>query len=85
MNIIEKSDENDKLRFVVDSNEESLLSLLKIYLEADSDVDVVGVYREHHLIDKTEFLLKVKKGKASAVFKKALVSAKKDLESKKVK
>ncbi len=85
MNIIEKSDENDKLRFVVDSNEESLLSLLKIYLEADSDVDVVGVYREHHLIDKTEFLLKVKKGKASAVFKKALTSAKKDLELKKVK
>jgi hypothetical protein len=52
-------------------------------LEANSEVDIVGVYKEHHLVDETEFFLKVKKGKALDVFKKELVKIKKDLESKK--
>lgn len=85
MEIIEKFEEGNVLRILVDSNEESLFSLLKTYLENESDVDIVGVYKEHHLIDKTEFLLKTKKGKPLEVFKKALASVKKDLASKKIK
>lgn len=85
MKILEKVEEKDTLRILVDSNEESLFFLLKAYLEADSDVDIVGVYKEHYLIDKTEIFVKVKKGNPEAVFKKSLIKAKKDLLSKKVK
>lgn len=85
MEIIEKVEEGNVLRILVNSNEESLFSLLKTYLENESDVDIVGVYKEHHLINKTEFLLKTKKGKPLEVFKKALTSVKKDLASKKIK
>ena len=85
MNVLEKAAEDQVLRLVVDSNEESLFSLLKAYLENEADVEVVGVYKEHHLIDKTEFYLKTKKGKALDFFKKALKSVKKDLITKKVK
>ena len=85
MKVLEKIEEKDTLRVLVDSNEESLFFLLKTYLEANSEVDIVGVYKEHHLIDKTEFFLKVKKGDALAVFKKELANVKKDLAAKKVK
>jgi len=85
MEIIEKSQDGANLRFTVNSNEESLFSLLKTYLEQENDVDLVGVYKEHHLIDRTEFFLKTKKGDASAIFKKALGKIKKDLGSKKLK
>lgn len=85
MKILEKEGEKETLRIMVDSNEESLFFLLKTYLEAQSDVDIVGVYKEHYLVDKTEFFLKVKKGNALDIFKKSLTKIKKDLESKKVK
>ena len=85
MEIIEKSDKDNELSFVVVSNEESLFSLLKVYLEREADVDIVGQYREHHLVDKSEFYLKTKKGKAIDIFKSTLKKAKKDLDSKKVK
>lgn len=85
MEIIDKTDDGNVLSFVVDSNEESLFHLLKAYLESNSDVDLVGVYKEHHLIDKTEFFLKTKKGSASALLKKALKDIKKDLMEKKLK
>lgn len=85
MNIVEKSVKDNELRFIVDSNEESLFSLLKVYLEREADVDIVGQYKEHHLVDKTEFYLKTKKGKALDVFKATLTKAKKDLEGKKLK
>lgn len=85
MEIIEKVEDKQTLRIIVDSNEESLFSLLKAYLEKDSDVDMVGYYKEHHLIDKTEFFMKVKKGNPVDVLKKGLKVVKKDLESKKVK
>ena len=85
MEIIEKVADKQVLRVVVDSNEESLFSLLKTYLEESSDVDLVGVYKEHHLIDKTEFYLKTKKGSALDLFKKSLATIKKDLEKKKLK
>ncbi len=84
MEIIEKLDEGNVLKFMVSSNEESLFHLFKAYLESDSDVDLVGVYKEHHLIDKTEFFLKTKKGNALEIFKKSLKAIKKDMESKKV-
>lgn len=86
MEIIEKVEEGNVLRIVVDSNDESLFSLLKSYLQENSDVEIVGVYREHHLIDKTEFVLKTK-GKKSPlkVFKTALKDIKSDLTSKKLK
>jgi DNA-directed RNA polymerase subunit L len=85
LKILEKVEEKDTLRVLVDSNEESLFFLLKAYLEAESDVDIVGVYKEHYLINKTEILIKVKKGNALEVFNKSLAKAKKDLLSKKVK
>lgn len=85
MKILEKVEEKDVVRALVDSNEESLFFLLKAYLEADSNVDIVGVYKEHYLIDKTEILVKVKKGNPVEVLKSILVKAKKDLLSKKVK
>ena len=85
MKIIEKVDDKNILRIMVDSNEESLFSLLKAYLQDNKDVDLVGVYKEHHLVDKTEFFLKTKSGSALDLFKKYLKTIKKDLESKKVK
>ena len=54
-------------------NQETLFLLIKTYLESDSSVDVVGVYKEHYLVDKTEFFVKVKKGNAKDVFLKALL------------
>lgn len=85
MEIIEVSDKNQVLKLIVDSNEESLFTLLKVYFESMKGVDLVGVSREHHLVDKTEFYLKVDKGSALEFFKKALSEVKKDLSSKKVK
>lgn len=85
MEILQKNDEGASLKIVVNSNEETLFSLLKVYLEKLSEVDVVGLYKEHHLIERTEFFLKVKKGNAMEVFKKALKTVKKELEQKKVK
>lgn len=85
MEIIEKTVEGTELKIAVDSNEESLFSLLKVYLEAMAEVEVVGYYKGHHLIDKTEFFLKTKKTDAEKVFKKALKDVKKDLASKKIK
>ncbi len=85
MEIIDVADKENVLRFVVDSNEDTLFSLLRSYLESNSQVDIVGVYREHHLINKTEFFLKVKKGSAKELFVKELEKIKKDLQSKKIK
>lgn len=85
MKIIEKEAEKETLRILVDSNEESTFFLLKTYLEQESDVDIVGVYKEHYLVNKTEFFLKVKKGNALDIFKKSLDKIKKDLETKKLK
>ena len=85
MEIVEKVEEKDTLKIIVGSNEESLFSLLKTYLEKDPAVDMAGYYKEHHLIDKTEFFIKVKKGSPVDVLKKALIVVKKDLEKKKVK
>ncbi len=85
MEIIEQTIEGTDLKIAVDSNEESLFSLLKAYMEPMADVEVVGHFKGHHLVDKTEFYLKVKKGDALKVFKKALATVKKDLASKKVK
>lgn len=70
MKVLEKTEEKDTLRILVDSNEETMFFLLKTYLEKDSNVDIVGVYKEHHLIDKTEFFLKVKKGEPLNFLKK---------------
>lgn len=85
MEIIEKVEDKQDLRITVDSNEESLFSLLKAYMSSMAEVEVVGVVKSHHLVDKTEFFLKVKKGSALDVFKKALKDVKKDLASKKLK
>lgn len=85
MEILDINENKDTLRFMIGSNEETLLLLIKTYLESDSSVDIVGVYKEHYLVDKTEFFIKVKKGNAKEVFLKALGKIKKDLETKKVK
>lgn len=83
MEIIEKVSDKQVLRLVVDTNEESLFSLLRAYLEKNSDVDIVGLYKEHYLVDKTEFFLKTKKGEALALFKKTLAEVVKDINSRK--
>ncbi|MFW6286290.1 MAG: RpoL/Rpb11 RNA polymerase subunit family protein [Nanoarchaeota archaeon] len=85
MKIIEKIEDKNLLRIIVDSNEESLFFLLKQYLSNNSQVDIVGVYKEHYLVSKTELLIKVKKGNAKDVLKKTLTEIKKDLNKKKVK
>ncbi len=85
MNIIEKSADNTTLKIIVDSNEESLFSLLKVYLSKNDDVDIVGVYMEHHLVDKTEFFIRTKKTDALKLFKKTLIEVKKELENMKIK
>ncbi len=84
MQILEKESDDKILRILVDSDEESLFSLLKVYLMDMADVDIAGYTKEHHLVDKTEFFLKVTKGTPEEVFKKGLALAKKDLESKKL-
>jgi DNA-directed RNA polymerase subunit L len=84
MEIIELEEKPESLKIVVDSNEESLFYLLKDYLEKQSDVDIVGVYKEHHLIDKTEFIFKVKKGDPKKVLNKYLDEIKKYLNQLKV-
>lgn len=86
MEIIENEVDGEILKIVVSSNEETLFSLVKVYLEKSADVDIVGVHKQHHLVDKTELHLKVKSGKKPLeVLKKALVEAKKDLKTKKLK
>lgn len=85
MEILEKEVEGNTLKVVVESNEETLFSLMKVYLEESSDVDIVGFNKPHYLVDKTEFFLKTKKGNPVDVLKKALKEAQKDLTSKKVK
>lgn len=84
MQILEKEVDKTTLRVLVDSNEETLFSLLKVYLTSLPDVDIAGFTREHHLIDKTEFFLKVKKGNPEDVLKKGIEVAKKDLASMKL-
>jgi DNA-directed RNA polymerase subunit L len=84
MEIIEMIEDKNSLKIIVDSNEESLFYLLKAELENEKDVDLVGVYKEHHLIDKTELLFKVKKGNPKEVLKKYLKKVKKDLENLKL-
>jgi DNA-directed RNA polymerase subunit L len=85
MEVIEKSIDDNVLKLVVDSNEESLFSLLKVYCEKDPEVELVGLHKGHYLIDETEFFLKTKSKNPLEVFKKNLDLAKKDLEKKKVK
>lgn len=73
------------LRFVLKSNEETILSVVKTYLEESPEVDIVGVYKEHHLIDETEFYLKLKKGDAKKFFKAELPKIKEKLQELKIK
>jgi DNA-directed RNA polymerase subunit L len=85
MKITQKVEEKDSLRIVVDSNEESLFYLLKQYLSQNPDIDIVGVYKEHHLVDETELFIKVKKGKPIDTLKKALKDIKTQINKQKVK
>ncbi len=85
MEIIELVDDGQSLRIKVDSNEESLFSLLKSNLDNNKDVSLTGIVKDHYLVNDTEFFLKVKKGSALELFKKTLDVVKKDLTSKKIK
>lgn len=84
MEIIEKLVEENTCKLVFNSNEESLLYLLKAYLEKLNEIDFVGISKDHHLVDKTEFFVKVVKGDPIKIVKKALTDIKKDLENKKI-
>ena len=86
MEISSVEHKKNELHIKVSSNEESLFMLLKGYLEEHSDVDIVGVTKEHHLIDETEFYLRVDEKKdAKEVFTKVLSSIKKELGGLKLK
>lgn len=85
MEISKKTSTQNTFTIEVNSNEETLFSLLKVYLSQLPEVDIVGFTKDHHLIDKTQFYVKVKKGSAEDVFKKGLEAAKKDLESRRIK
>ncbi|MFP4402247.1 MAG: RpoL/Rpb11 RNA polymerase subunit family protein [Candidatus Nanoarchaeia archaeon] len=76
--------QDSELRIKFNSNEESILMLLKSYLEDTSGVDIVGVNRDHHLLDETEFFLRVDSGSAKDTFSKALKAVKKELEGMRV-
>lgn len=84
MEIIEKLIEKNTCKIVFDSNEESLLYLLKAYLEKLDSIDFVGVSKDHHLVDKTEFFIKTFKEDPVVVLKKALKEIQKDLGEKKI-
>lgn len=84
MEIIEKLVEGNTCKLVFNSNEESLLYLLKAYMEKLDSVDIVGVAKDHHLVDKTELFVKVVKGDPVKTVKSALADIKKDLESKRI-
>lgn len=86
MEITSINAQKNELTIKVSSNEESLFMLLKGYLEDNNDVDIVGVTKEHHLIDATEFYIRTFDGKdAKAVFTKALETIKKELQQLKLK
>ena len=85
MEISDKNNNENTLTFEVTSNEENLFSLLKVYLNNLEEVDIAGYTKNHHLVDKTQFYLKVKKGSAEEVFKKGLKEAKKDLQNMRTK
>ena len=79
MKVLDKSLTEKTLTLEVDSNEETLFSMLRIYFQEMPEVDIAGFTKDHHLVDKTEFFLKVKSGNPEEVFKKGLESAKKHL------
>lgn len=79
------NDNKNELKIAVPTNEESLFMLLKSHLEEVEDVDIVGITKEHHLIDDTEFYLRTYEKNAKAVFKEALKSITKELTSLKLK
>jgi DNA-directed RNA polymerase subunit L len=85
MKIIKVEKNENILKIVVDSNEETVFSLIKAYFIKNKDVDIVGTFKDHYLIDKTEFVLKIKKGDPIKVFKKVLAEVKKEIKSMKVK
>ncbi len=85
MEIVKQEEDEQTFKLVVDTDEEALFYLLKTYLESMKEVDIVGVVKEHHLLNETEFYLKVKSGSAKKVFKKALSNVKKDLVKFKIK
>jgi DNA-directed RNA polymerase subunit L len=76
--------QDSELKIIFKSNEESMLMLLKSYLEDTSGVDIVGVNRDHHLLDETEFFLRVESGSAKDTLSRALKTVKKELEGMKV-
>ena len=80
MDVQNTKETENTLTLEVGSNEETLFSLLKVYLQEFPEVDIVGVAKDHHLVDKTEFYLKVKEGNPKEIFKKGLKKAKEELE-----
>lgn len=84
MKIESVNPQDSELKIVFKSNEESILMLLKSYLEDTAGVDIVGVNKDHHLLDETEFFLRVDSGSAKDTFSKVLKTVKKELEGMKV-
>ena len=81
----EKSQKN-VLRLTFETDEETFLFMIKTYLEAKKEVEIVGVYKAHHLIDETKFYLKTKKEiDAGKFFKEELSKIKKEIEKLKIK
>ena len=84
MKIVEGGKDGMLLRMSFDSGEESLLYLLKSYLEKHKDCDIVGIYKEHYLIEKSEMVLRTKTLPACDVFLEIMSAAKGDLKDMKI-
>ena len=67
------------------SNEENVFYLIRTFLSKNKDVEVCGVYKEHHLIDDTKFLVKTKAKDPKKFFKDELLKIKKEIEKLKIK
>lgn len=81
----EKEVKGNVMKLACSLDDEDFLLCLKTYLNQDKEVEVAGLYNEHYLTDKLEFVLKTKKGKnPEKVLKRVIEEAKLDLESKKI-
>ena len=85
MNIEKITDNKNTLKIDTKDDTQTIFSLLKTFLNENGDVEVSGVFKNHHLQDNTSFFLKTKKANALDVLKKELKKIKKDLNSLKLK
>jgi DNA-directed RNA polymerase subunit L len=70
---------NNVLEIKTTDDEETLFSLIKVFLNENSNVEIAGVFKEHHLIAETKLFVKTKKDNSKEILKKELTNIKKEL------